>query len=151
MASFPNESVEYRQARNRLLQQETELRRMTELVATSRRALPPGGVVNEDYVFHGQGFDGAPARVRLSELFAPGRDSLVIYSMMFPRDPLDNIPGPKSGQTALLPLATGPCPSCTALLDQLDGAAEHASQRINLVVVAKAPVEQVLTFGRERG
>ena len=48
MASFPNESVEYRQRRNRLLQQETELRRMTELVAAARRALPPGGVVKED-------------------------------------------------------------------------------------------------------
>jgi predicted dithiol-disulfide oxidoreductase (DUF899 family) len=151
MAPFPNESVEYRQRRNRLLQQETELRRMTELVAAARRALPPGGVVKEDYVFNGQGFDGGPARVRLSELFAPGRDSLVIYSMMFPRDPLDDSPGPKSGQTALLPLAEGPCPSCTALVDQLDGAAEHAAQRINLAVIAKAPVERVLTFGGERG
>jgi predicted dithiol-disulfide oxidoreductase (DUF899 family) len=151
MASFPNESVEYRQRRNRLLQQETELRRMTELVAAARRALPPGGVVKEDYVFNGQGFDGGPARVRLSELFAPGRDSLVIYTMMFPRDPLDDSPGPKSGQTALLPLAEGPCPSCTALVDQLDGAAEHAAQRINLAVVAKAPVERILTFGLERG
>jgi predicted dithiol-disulfide oxidoreductase (DUF899 family) len=151
MASFPNESVEYRQRRDQLLQQETEHRRMTELVAAARRALPPGGVVKEDYVFNGQGFDGGPAKVRLSELFAPSRDSLVIYSMMFPRDPLDNSPGPKSGQTALLPLAEGPCPSCTALVDQLDGAAEHAAQRINLAVVAKAPVERVLTFGRERG
>ena len=151
MASFPNESVEYRQRRNRLLQQEAELRRMTELVAAARRALPAGGVVAEDYVFDGQGFDGGPARVRLSELFAPGRDSLVIYSMMFPRDPRDDSPGPKSGQTALLPLAEGPCPSCTALVDQLDGAAEHAAQRINLAVVAKAPAERVLTFGRERG
>jgi predicted dithiol-disulfide oxidoreductase (DUF899 family) len=151
MASFPNESVEYRQRRNRLLQQETELRRMTELVAAARRALPPGGVVKEDYIFDGQGFDGGPARVRLSELFAPGRDSLVIYSMMFPRDPRDDSPGPTNGQTALLPLAEGPCPSCTALVDQLDGAAEHAAQRINLAVVAKAPAERVLTFGRERG
>jgi predicted dithiol-disulfide oxidoreductase (DUF899 family) len=151
VASFPNESVEYRQRRNRLLQQETELRRMTELVAAARRALPLGGVVKEDYVFDGQSFVGGPARVRLSELFAPGRDSLVIYSMMFPRDPLDDSPGPKSGQTALLPLAEGPCPSCTALVDQLDGAAEHAAQRINLAVVAKAPVERVLTFGQERG
>ena len=151
MASFPNEPAEYRQARNRLLQQETELRRITEAVAAARRALPPGGVVPEDYLFHGQGPDGGPASVRLSELFAPGRDSLVIYSMMFPRDPLDDSPGPPSGQTALLPLVEGPCPSCTALVDQLDGAAEHAAQRINLAVVAKTPVERVLTFARERG
>jgi predicted dithiol-disulfide oxidoreductase (DUF899 family) len=57
--------------------------------------------------------------VRLSELFTPGKDSLVIYSMMFPRDPGDDRPGPASGQTALLPLAQGPCPSCTAFLDAL--------------------------------
>jgi hypothetical protein len=69
-------------------------------------------------------------RDRLLELFAPGMDSLVIYSFMFPRDPGDERPGPQAGQTALLPLAEGPCPSCTAFLDQLDGAAKHASQRI---------------------
>jgi predicted dithiol-disulfide oxidoreductase (DUF899 family) len=51
----------------------------------------------------------------------------------------------------LLPLAEGPCPSCTALLDQLDGAAEHASQHVNLVVAAKAPLERILTFAAERG
>ena len=39
------------------------------------------------------------------------------------RDPSDDSPGPDTGDTALLPLAEGPCPSCTALLDQLDGAA----------------------------
>jgi predicted dithiol-disulfide oxidoreductase (DUF899 family) len=84
-------------------------------------------------------------------LFAPGRDSLVIYSMMFPRDPSDNSPGPAGGQTARLPLSEGPCPSCTAFLDQLDGAAEHASQRINFVVVATTPIERLTTFAAERG
>ncbi|MGH2849695.1 MAG: DUF899 family protein [Solirubrobacteraceae bacterium] len=47
-------------------------------------------------------------------------------------------------------MAEGPCPSCTALLDQLDGAAEHAAEHLNLVVVAKAPIARVLTFARER-
>jgi predicted dithiol-disulfide oxidoreductase (DUF899 family) len=122
-----------------------------EAVAVSRRGLPPGGIVKEDYVFQGPGADGAPTDVRLSELFAPGRDSLVIYSFMFPRDPSDDTPGPRQGQTALLPLSEGPCPSCTALLDQLDGAAEHASQHVNVAVVAKAPLPRVLTFARERG
>ena len=149
--SFPGESAEYRAARNRLLEREIELRRAMEAVAAARRRLPPGGVVPQDYVFQAQGPDGGPAAVRLSELFAPGRDSLVIYSMMFPRDPRDDRPGPASGQTALLPLAQGPCPSCTAFLDQLDGAAEHASQHINLAVAGKAPIERILTFGAERG
>src|ERR671930_1189353 len=148
---FPGESPEYRAARDRLLEREIELRRAMEAVAAARRALPPGGVIPEDYVFQGGGADGTEAEVRLSELFAPGKDSLVIYSFMFPRDPGDERPGPAAGETALLPLAEGPCPSCVALLDQLDGAAEHAGQKINLAVVAKAPLTRVLTFAGERG
>ncbi len=70
---------------------------------------------------------------------------------MFPRDPGDDRPGPRAGQTASLPLAEGPCPSCTALLDQLDGAAEHASQRVNLAAVGKAPLPRILAFAAERG
>jgi predicted dithiol-disulfide oxidoreductase (DUF899 family) len=143
--------VEYRAARDRLLEQEVRLRQEMEAVAEARRDLPPGGVVPEDYVFSGIGADGASTDVRLSELFAPGRDSLAIYSMMFPRDPGDERPGPQAGQTARLPLAEGPCPSCTALLDQLDGAVEHVSQHMNFAVVAKAPVERVIAFAEERG
>jgi predicted dithiol-disulfide oxidoreductase (DUF899 family) len=150
-AAFPGESAEYRAARDLLLEREIELRRAMEAVAAARRELPPGGVVPEDYVFQGAGEDGPPTEVRLSQLFAPGKDSLVIYSFMFPRDPGDERPGPKAGQTALLPLAQGPCPSCTALLDQLEGAAGHATQLINLAVVAKAPIERVLAFANERG
>ena len=149
--AFPGESTEYRAARNRLLEQEIELRRATEAVAAARRRLPPGGIVPQDYMFQAQDPGGGLAEVRLSELFAPGKDSLLIYSMMFPRASDDDSPGPRAGQTALLPLAEGPCPSCTALLDQLDGAAEHASQQVNLAVAAKAPIERVLTFAAERG
>jgi predicted dithiol-disulfide oxidoreductase (DUF899 family) len=149
--SFPGESAEYRAARDGLLERETELRRAMESVAEARRALPPGGVVPEDYVFQGMGPEGTPTDVRLSELFAAGRDSLVIYSMMFPRDPSDRRPGPGQGQTALLPLAEGPCPSCTAFIDQLEGAAEHASQIINLAIVAKSPLARIVTFADERG
>ncbi|MDQ3962910.1 MAG: DUF899 family protein [Actinomycetota bacterium] len=148
---FPGESAEYRAARDRLLNQEIELRRAMEAVAAARRQLPPGGVVPEDYVFRGRGADGTPTDVRLSELFAPGKDSLVIYSFMFTRDPNDDRPGPRTGETAVLPLAESPCPSCTALIDQLDGAAEHATQHINLAIVAKAPIDRILTFAKERG
>ena len=149
--AFPGESPSYRAARDRLLEGEIELRRMMEAVAAARRKLPPGGPLKLDYVFQGEGADGASTDVRLSELFAPAKDSLVIYSFMFPRDPADQTPGPGEGETARLPLAEGPCPSCTALLDQLDGAAEHASQHLNFAVVAKAPLPRVLTFARERG
>jgi predicted dithiol-disulfide oxidoreductase (DUF899 family) len=148
--TFPGESAEYRAARNRLLDQEIELRRAMERVAAARRELPPGGVA-KDYVFEGLGPSGTPTDVRLSELFAPRSDSLVIYSAMFPRHPADDRPGPRGGTTALLPLLEGPCPSCTALLDQLDGAAEHAAQRVNLAVVAKTPLPRLLAFAEERG
>jgi predicted dithiol-disulfide oxidoreductase (DUF899 family) len=144
--NFPGESAEYRAARERLLEREIELRREMEAVAAARRELPPGGVVPEDYVFQ-----GADRDVRLSELFAPGKDSLAIYSFMFPRDPTDERPGAASGETARLPLVEAPCPSCVALLDQLDGLVEHAEQHLNLAVIAKSAPARVLAFGRERG
>ncbi|MDX6566373.1 MAG: hypothetical protein QOE10_2035 [Gaiellales bacterium] len=149
--AFPGESAKYRAARDRLLGEEIELRRAMEAVASARRGLPPGGAVTEDYVFRGGGTGGAATDVRLAELFAPGKDSLVIYSFMFPRDPGDERPAPATGATALLPLAEGPCPSCVAFLDQLEGAAEHATQQVNLAVVAKAPLPRILDFAGERG
>ena len=104
--AFPGESDEYRAARARLLEQEVELRRAMEDVAACRRALPPGGPIAENYVFQGAGDDGAPAQVRLSELFAPGQNSLVIYSFMFPRDPADKSHGPASGRCSTSFVAT---------------------------------------------
>ena len=151
-ATFPGESTEYRAARDELLSKEIELRRQTEAVAAARRALPPGGEVPEDYVFQGEGPGGGAMDVRLSELFAPGKESLAIYSFMFPRDPEDDSPGPlRETETAKLPLAEAPCPSCVALLDQLDGAIEHASQFLNFAVVAKSPPDRLTTWTRERG
>ena len=130
---FPNESPQYRRARNALLEQEMELRRQVERVAAQRRALPPGGAIPEDYVFEAAGAGGKPKRVRLSELFAPGKDTLAIYSFMF---------GPERER---------PCPGCTHFLDGLDGASRHIDQRINLAVVAKSPLPRILSFAEERG
>ena len=67
--TFPNETPEYRRARTVLLEREVALRRQMEAVAAELRALPPGGEVPEDYSFDCIGADGAPSRVRLSELF----------------------------------------------------------------------------------
>ena len=50
----------------------------------------------------------AGGEVTFSELFERGKDTLVVYSFMFPRDPGDLSPGPATGQTALLPLEEGP-------------------------------------------
>ena len=133
--SFPGESAEYRAARDRLLEQEADMRRAVEAVAAARRALPPGGAVAEDYVFHGEGADGAPTDVRLSQLFAPGKDTLVVYSMMYPRAPDEDLP----------------CPSCTQFLDSFDGVVEHAAQRVNVAIVAKAALPRLLAHAADRG
>src|ERR1700726_2702730 len=125
---FPGESAEYRAARDALLAEEMELRRQIERVATQRRALPAGGVIPEDYQFEGD--SGA---VKLSELFAPGKDTLAVYSFMY---------GPGRER---------PCPGCTHFLDGLDGAVEHIRQRINLAVVAKSPLPRILAVAQERG
>jgi predicted dithiol-disulfide oxidoreductase (DUF899 family) len=70
---------------------------------------------------------------------------------MFPRYSGDTRPPPTAGDTAKLPLAETPCPSCTSILDSLDGAARHLDSRINLVVVAKTEPDRLGAFGRERG
>jgi len=125
---FPSESTSYRQARNALLAEEMELRRQVERVAAHRRALPRGGEVREDYVFV-----GAAGRVRLSELFAPGKETLAVYSFMF---------GPERER---------PCPGCTHFLDALEGSTPHILQRVNFVVVAKSPISRLQGFAKERG
>lgn len=146
---FPGESSEYRRERNRLLEAEIELRRTIERVAAQRRALPPGGAVPDDYRFEEAVGEGG--EVKLSELLGPEKDTLVIYSFMFPRWSGDTRPGPAAGETARLPLAETPCPSCTSILDSLDGAAPHLAQRLSLAVVAKSDPERIGTFARERG
>ncbi|WAS97042.1 DUF899 family protein [Nannocystis punicea] len=130
--TFPNESTEYRAARERLLAREIELRRLVEAVARERRALPPGGQVPEDYVFEA-GVDGAATKLRLSQLFAPGQDTLAIYSYMF---------GPERER---------PCSMCTPLLDGLDAAEPNIRQRLALVVVAESPAARLAAFAKERG
>jgi predicted dithiol-disulfide oxidoreductase (DUF899 family) len=133
--SFPGESPEYRTPRDRLLQQEVELRRATEAVAAARRKLPPGGIVPQNYVFQQAGPGGTPTKVKLSELFVRGLDTLVIYNFMFPRA-LDD---------------EQPCPHCTSMLDALDGAAQHITQRVNFAVVAKAELSRILAHAQARG
>jgi predicted dithiol-disulfide oxidoreductase (DUF899 family) len=126
-AHFPNESPEYRRSRNALLAEEIELRRQIERVAALRRALPPGGVIPEDYVFEGP--NGA---VRLSQLFGD-KDTLVVYSMMF---------GPQRERA---------CPMCTAMLTSWDGTARNLRERVAVAVTARSPIGRLLDFKKERG
>jgi len=126
-AHFPNESAQYRRARNALLAEEIELRRHIERVAAQRRELPPGGAVAKDYEFIGE--EGSTS---LSALFGD-KPSLVLYSYMF---------GPQRAR---------PCPMCTSLLSAWDGEAADMQQRIALAVVARSPIERLIEFKRQRG
>jgi predicted dithiol-disulfide oxidoreductase (DUF899 family) len=134
---FPGETPEYRTARNALLEAERDLRRHVEKVSAMRRELPVGPRVPEDYRFVEGGADPADVTtsrpVQLSELFAPGKDTLVVYNFMY---------GPKAKEA---------CPMCTAFLDALEGNAEHIMQRVNLAVVAKSPIGRIREFSRGRG
>ena len=134
---FPGESAQYRSARDKLLKAEMALRKNVEKVAAMRRELPQGGRVPQDYLFD-EGLanpDGTESvrQVRLSELFLRPDKSLVVYSFMY---------GPAMAKA---------CPMCTAMLDSLDGTAPHVTQRVNLVVVAKSPIERIRAYARERG
>jgi predicted dithiol-disulfide oxidoreductase (DUF899 family) len=150
--TFPNESAQYRAARDRLLEKEIELRRAMEAVAVARRELPAGGLVPQDYVFDGLGPDGAPVKLKLSELFALGKDTLIVYNFMFPRYRGDPRPKPATGETARLKKEDSPCPSCVGFIDQLNGAAEHVEAAgFNFVVIAKTPLDRLIAFARERG
>src|SRR5438132_242541 len=71
---FPGEGAEYRDARNQLLQAEIDLRERMEAIARLRRSLPRGGRVPQDYEFEESG-GSVKRRTKLSELFAPGKDS----------------------------------------------------------------------------
>jgi predicted dithiol-disulfide oxidoreductase (DUF899 family) len=124
---FPNESDEYRRARDALLAEEIELRRHIERVAEQRRALPPGGEVTREYRFEGE-----HGPVGFADLFGD-RQTLAIYSYMF---------GPERQR---------PCPMCTSLLSAWDGEAQDIGQRIALAVVARSPIERLAGFGKERG
>jgi predicted dithiol-disulfide oxidoreductase (DUF899 family) len=129
---FPGESPAYRKARDKLLKAEMALRANVEAVAALRRKLPAGGAA-QDYEFEEMTDAGTTRRVRLSQLFERPDASLIVYSFMYS-------PGMKR-----------PCPSCTSILDAMDGTAPHVTQRINLVVVAKSPIERIREFARERG
>ena len=129
---YPNEDAAYRDARTALLQAELELDAKVNEVATLRAALPDGGAVKEDYVFR-TATDGQEHDIRLSELFAPGKDSLFLYSFMWG-------PGMEN-----------PCPACTSAIDGFNGVADHIGDRINVAIVAKNPIGTIMDVAKARG
>ena len=136
---FKGESDEYRRLRNQLLEAEIALKDQREQVAALRRQLPMGALVETEYVFR-EGpadlRDESPANirdVRLSELFAPGKDQLIVDHMMWAAD--DKLP----------------CPMCNMWADGYDAVAQHVGDKVNFVLVAKVEIEKLRQWARGRG
>jgi predicted dithiol-disulfide oxidoreductase (DUF899 family) len=126
-AHFPNESAEYRTARNELLLEEIEVRRHIERVAAQRRALPLCGEVPRDFELV-----SVTGPIRFSSLFGD-KDTLMIYSMMY---------GPQRKE---------PCPMCTSFLSSWNGTAVNLRERCAIAVTARSPIGRLLDYKKQRG
>lgn len=71
--------------------------------------------------------------MHLSELFDGDKDVLILYSFM------------------LGPAMAAACPSCTSIIDALDGELVHLTERVNFFAVARSPIERFREHARSRG
>ncbi|HEX4228815.1 MAG TPA: DUF899 family protein [Bryobacteraceae bacterium] len=126
-AQYPNESAEYRGARNQLLIEEIELRRHLERVASQRRALPPGGEIPQEFQLASE-----TGPIRFSSLFGD-KQTLLVYSMMYGSQ------------------RKAPCPSCTSFLTAWNGIAVNLRQRVAIGVTARSPIERLIDYKNQRG
>ena len=129
---YPNESREYRDARDALLKDEQELIDKVKAVAAKRRTLPRGGQLKEDYVLQWANDGKVGKSVKFTELFGD-KNTLLLYSFMY---------GPNWDN---------PCPSCTSLMDGFDRTWYQVSQDAAFVAIAKAPAEKINAWAKKRG
>ena len=129
---YPNESIEYRTARDALAKEEEELIRRVKAVAEQRRRLPLGGRLKEDYTFTWATDERLGERVAFRSLFRD-KDALLLYSFMF---------GPSWDN---------PCPSCTSIVDGFDRMAYQIGKDAAFVVVGKAPAPRINKWAKTRG
>ncbi len=129
---YPNESSEYRKARDELLEEEKALVERVKAVAEKRRQLPLGGKLKEDYKFQWASDGQVGEEVRLSELFGD-KATLLLYNFMY---------GPGWDN---------PCLSCTSLMDGFDRTAYQVDHDAALCGIAKAPAEKINEWARTRG
>ncbi len=131
-------SAQYERARGELLKAEIALKEQVERVAALRRALPLGRRV-KDYVFR----EGPPDLsvntptsffdTNLSELFRPGKDSLIVDHLMFAPDD------------------DRACPMCSMWADGYNAVAQHLNDKTNFVLVARAEIGKLRDWARARG
>jgi predicted dithiol-disulfide oxidoreductase (DUF899 family) len=135
---FSGESDDYRQRREELLAAEIALKDQVERVAALRRALPPGMRV-PDYIFREGPMDitrndpGGFHDVRLSDLFTDGHDTLIVDHLMF-----------AAGDDE-------PCVMCSMWADGYSAVTPHVIQRASFVLVAKAEINKLRIWARQRG
>jgi predicted dithiol-disulfide oxidoreductase (DUF899 family) len=129
---FPNETREYRDARDELLEEERELIEKVKAVARKRRELPLGGELKENYVVEWANDGKIGQKVSFSDLFED-KNSLLVYSFMF---------GPGWDH---------PCPSCTSLVDGFDRSWYQVSRFASFVAIAKAPADRINAWAKRRG
>jgi len=128
----------YDEQRAALRKAELELIDQIERVAQMRRRLPVVRRV-KDYCFREGPPDltvNAPTsffETKLSELFAPGKDSLIIDHLMFRED----------DERA--------CPMCSLWADGYDAVAKHITNKTNFVLVAKTDIGKLRDWARARG
>lgn len=132
---FPGESTAYREARNTLLLEEIELRKLSEQIAEKRRALPLGGKVPDNYSFTVASDNKRTigATLSLTDCFQDEKDILVLYTLMYGPD------------------AEHACPMCSAFLDGINGETRHLTDRVNLLIAAKSPADKLQALVKERG
>ena len=113
--------------RQALLSKEKELTHLSDELARQRRELPYTRI-EKAYVF-----DGPSGKVTLADLFA-GRSQLAVYHFMF---------GPNWEEG---------CPSCSYVMDHLNGTIEHlAAHDVSLVAILRGPLEKLLAFRKRLG
>jgi predicted dithiol-disulfide oxidoreductase (DUF899 family) len=112
-------------AGKRLREREKELMRLSDELAAERRRMPrlPFRADHE--------FDGPEGRRTLIDLF-DGRRQLIVYSFMF--DPGDE-----------------PCSGCSMFTDQVGHLAHLHARDTSIVLVSRAPVDQIESFKRRMG
>lgn len=109
------------------LAREKELTRLRDEIAAERRELP-WMKLRKDYVFETE-----QGPKRLADLFK-GRSQLIVYHFM---------QGPGDDYR---------CPGCAFLADHIDGAEQHLRHNdVSLVVVARAPLAELLPYKRRMG
>src|SRR6185503_4198182 len=126
---YPNESREYRDARDALQKDEDELVEKVKALAEKRRTLPLGGELKEDYTFKWANDGKVGKSVKFSELFGD-KDTLLLYSFMY---------GPNWDN---------PCPSCTSLVDGFDRSSYQVTRHAAFAAIGKAPADRINAWAR---